>query len=150
MPFDGQIPLTIRKAGPEDSEFAYRVKKAAFKKYVERVWGWDEEEQRRLHTRRFAAQEFRVINVAGTDVGIMAVVVEPDCVRLNQIFLLPEHQGRRIGRACMLLIMEEARRLGVPVRLRVLKVNPRALAFFERLGFARAGETETHVLLERP
>jgi RimJ/RimL family protein N-acetyltransferase len=40
--------------------------------------------------------------------------------------------------------------LGVPVRLRVLKVNPRALAFFERLGFARAGETETHVLLERP
>jgi len=140
--------LTLRKASPNDSEFAYCAKRAAFREYVEKVWGWDEHEQRQLHEQRFGAQDFRVINVAGTDVGIMAVVVAPDCVKLNQLFLLPEHQGKGIGRRCMLLIMEEARQLSLPVRLRVMKVNPRALAFYQRLGFMRTGETDTHVLME--
>ena len=34
--------LTLRKAHPTDSEFAYSVKRAAFRSYVEQVWGWDE------------------------------------------------------------------------------------------------------------
>ena len=78
----------------------------------------------------------------------MAVVVAPDCVKVNQLFLLPEHQGKDIGRRCMLLIMEEARELDLPLRLRVMKVNPRALAFYRRLGFVRTGETDTHDLME--
>lgn len=138
----------VRTATPNDSEFAYCVKRAAFKEYVEKVWGWDEAEQRRLHEQRSRTQEFRVINVGGTDVGIMAVVVAPDCVNVHQLFLLPEHQGKGIGRECMMLIMEEARRLGLPVRLRVLKVNPRAMTFYQRLGFKRTGETDSHDLME--
>lgn len=141
--------LALRKARPGDREFAYRVRRAAFREYVEKVSGWDEDEQWKLHAQRFESQDFRVVTVAGTDIGIMAVDVAPDCVKVNQLFLLPEHQGAGIGRECMSLIMEEARRLGLPVRLRVLKVNPRALAFYRRLGFIRAGETDTHDLLER-
>jgi len=133
---------------PADSEFAYLTKRAAFSEYVEKVWGWDEEAQRRLHEQRFTAQECRVINLAGTDVGIMAVAVAPGCVRVNQLFLVPEHQGKGIGRKCMLLVINEARQLGLPIRLRVLKVNPRALTFYQRLGFVRTGETDTHVLME--
>lgn len=140
--------LTLRKASPNDSEFAYRAKTAAFKEYVEKVEGWDEDEQRQLHEQRFGTQDFRVINLAGTDVGIMAVVVAPDCVKVNQLFLLPEHQNKDIGRRCMLVLMEEARELRLPVRLRVMKVNPRALAFYQQLGFVRTGETDTHDLME--
>jgi GNAT superfamily N-acetyltransferase len=141
--------LTLRKAGPDDCEFAYSVKKAAFREYVEKVWGWDEQEQRQLHEQRFRTQEFQVIHWEGIDVGIMAVVVAPDCVKLNGLFLLPAHQGHGIGRRCMLLVIAEARQLGLPVRLQVMKVNPRARAFYERLGFIRIGETDTHLLMER-
>jgi ribosomal protein S18 acetylase RimI-like enzyme len=140
--------LTLRKASPNDSEFAYCVRRDAFRGYVEQVEGWDEDQQRRLHERRFGAQDFRVISLADTDVGIMAVVVAPDCLKVNQLFLLPEHQGEGIGRSCMLLLMEEARQRGVPVCLRVMKVNRRALAFYQRLGFMRTGETDTHHLME--
>jgi ribosomal protein S18 acetylase RimI-like enzyme len=138
--------LTLRKATPNDREFAYCAKRAAFKEYME---GWDEDEQRQLHAQRFGAQDFRVINLAGTDVGIIAVVVTPDCLTVKQLFLFPEHQGKGIGHRCMLLILEEARQLGLPVRLRVMKVNPRAWAFYQRLGFVRTGETATHYLMER-
>jgi len=141
--------LTIRQATAADSEFAFQAKKAAFRTYVEMVWGWDEAEQRELHENRFAEQEFQVIQVSGADVGILAVVREPYCLKLNQLFILPEHQGKGIGSGCMTLVMDRARRLELPVRLQVLKVNPRALAFYERLGFVRTGETDTHVLTEK-
>jgi GNAT superfamily N-acetyltransferase len=141
--------FTLRKASANDSEFAYCARRAAFREYVEKGEGWDEVEQRRLHDRRFGAQDFRLINLAGRDVGVMAIVAAPDCVKVNQLFLLPEYQGQGIGRRCMLLIIEEARRLGLPVRLRVTKVNPRALAFYQGRGFMRTGETDTHILLQR-
>ena len=125
------------------------MKRAAFREYVDKVWGWDEDKQQKLHRERFGAQDFRVVSLKGEDVGIMALCVEPDCLKLNQLFLMPSHQGMGIGAECMLRIIDEARELGLPVRLRVLKVNPRALAFYRRLGFLAAGETQTHVLMAR-
>ena len=140
--------LTFRPATPDDSAFAYDVKRAAFRTYIQQVWPWDEEEQRRLHDERFRTQGFRVVSVDGADVGIMTVDVEADCVRVNQLFILPEHQGKGVGRECMVRVIEEARELGLPVQLRVMKVNPRARAFYERLGFVQIGETDTHDLME--
>jgi ribosomal protein S18 acetylase RimI-like enzyme len=49
----------------------------------------------------------------------------------------------------MALIISEAESLGLPVRLRVMKVNPRAKAFYERLGFTVISEIETHFTMER-
>ncbi|MHC4716420.1 MAG: GNAT family N-acetyltransferase, partial [Planctomycetota bacterium] len=66
--------LTLRKATESDREFAFQAKKAAVRGYVEQAWGWDEDEQRGLHEQRFGHQDFRVIHLAGTDVGTMAVV----------------------------------------------------------------------------
>lgn len=139
-----KINITMRNATPADSEFAFSAKKAAFKIYVDTVSGWDETAQRQLHAQRFQTQDFRVIRLAGADVGVLVVVITPDCLTVNQLFILPEHQGKGIGRRCMLSIMEEARQLGVPVRLRVIKVNQRALAFYHRLNFVCIGETDTH------
>ena len=139
----------LRKATSDDKEFAYRTKKAAFREYVEKVWGWDEEEQRRIHERRFASGDFRVIEVEGTDVGILALVRRPDCVNVKQMFLLPEHQGRGIGTACVKRLIAEAAASALPLRLQVLKVNDRAVAFYRRLGFGSTGESDTHILMER-
>jgi GNAT superfamily N-acetyltransferase len=141
--------LTFRKATLNDSELAYQVKKAAFKDYVEKVWGWNEAEQRQLHERRFNFQDVRIIQLGMVPIGIMAVVLCPDCLRLNQLCLLPEYQGKGIGAECMIRIIEKAQRLTLPVRLRVLKVNRRALTFYQRLGFTRTGETDVHILMEK-
>lgn len=143
------IALTLRKAIAQDSEFTYLAKRAAFRHYVELALGrWDEDEQRRLHEQRFREFDFRIVNAGGTDVGFIAVTRAPDCLTLHHIFFLPEHQCRGIGRRCMSVVMEEARALGVPLRLRVLKVNPRAYSLYQRLGMFRSGESATHHLME--
>ena len=141
--------LILRKATADDSEFVYQTKRVAFREYVEKVWGWDENEQRQLHEKRFFSPDFYVIQASGIDVGILAMIHELDCVRLNQLFILPEYQNRGIGAACMMDIIENADALKLPIRLRVLKVNNRAMLFYQRLGFKRTGESDTHVLMER-
>ena len=142
--------LSLRKAsGAQDSEFTYLTKRAAFRDYVVLArGGWDEDEQRRLHEERFRQFDFRIVNADGTAVGFIAVERTPECLTLHHIFLRPEHHGRGIGRRCMSLVMEEARALGVPLRLQVLKVNPRAYSLYQRLGMFRSGESATHHLME--
>ena len=147
--FESSDNLTMRMAGEDDKEFAYQAKKAAFREYVEQVWGWNEDKQRKLHDQRFGAQDFCVISLDSTDVGIMSVDLEPDRVFVNQIYILPEHQKQGIGRRCMSIVVEEAKKLNLPVRLRVLKVNPHAVVFYERLGFTIAGDTDTHLLMQK-
>ena len=141
--------LQLRPATISDSEFAYQTTKAAFREYAEKVWGWDEDEQRKLHQRRFAVHDFRVIQIAGTDIGIMAMERQQNCISLHQLFILPEYQGKGIGEAVMKLIINEAAEAKLPMRLQVLKVNNRAFKFYERLGFKRTGESNTHILMER-
>ena len=144
------MSVSLRTVTAQDSEFAYQVKETTLAEYVRQVWGWDEAEQRRLHQRRFASQNFQVIVADGADVGILVVSKEPDCLRVNQLLVLPEYQGKEVGTACMRQVLDDAAGRKLPVRLKVLKVNRRASGFYRRLGFVDTGLDDTHVQMERP
>ena len=72
---------------------------------------------------------------------------EAGYVRLRDLFLTPEYQGRGIGSRLVNEELAKARRLGKPLRLRVLKDN-RARALYRRLGFTDCGETKTQYWME--
>jgi GNAT superfamily N-acetyltransferase len=141
--------VSLRAATAEDSGFAFKVKKAALGQYVRDIHGWDEDEQRRLHRRRFDPAATRIVMLHGRDIGLVAIRERADCIRLLQLFLLPEAQGEGIGSHVLTQVLREADRVHRPAVLRVLKSNPRAKAFFERHGFTLVGETETHYNMER-
>ena len=142
--------LKFRKARATDSEFAFAVKEAAFREYVEQIWGWDDTYQRDLHNRRFASQDLRIIQFHGTDVGFLSTSKTSDTLNANQIYILPEYQGRGIGAACMRRIIDDANLEQKPVTLQVLKINTRAAAFYQRLGFTTVDENSTHFQMKRP
>lgn len=148
-PGKNNVNVTLRIATKEDSEFAYQTKRSAFRDYVEQIRDWDEEEQAAVHKRRFASQDFRIIEVDGEDVGFLATQALEDHLHVYQIMILPEHQGCGIGRKCMVTIIEEARQLDLPVELQALIVNPRAIAFYLRLGFKETDRSKTHVHMRR-
>ena len=141
--------LSIRKAREIDSEFVFAVKKEAFREYAEQVWGWDESHQRESHNARFASHDFRIIGFRGTNVGFFATSNTSEKLTLHQLFILPEYQGRGIGSACMTRIVNEAKMEQKPVMLQVLKINTRAIAFYERIGFKIASDDSTHVQMVR-
>ena len=141
--------LNLRKAQTTDSEFVFVVKKAAFREYVEQIWGWDDTYQRDLHNRRFASQDIRIIQLNGTDVGFLSTAITPDTFKVDQLYILPEYQGKGIGAACMKRIIDYAKLEQKPVTLQVLKINTRATAFYQRLGFTIVGANATHFQIKR-
>ena len=142
--------LKVRKAQATDSEFVFAVKKAAFREYVEQIWGWDDTYQRDLHNRRFASQDLRIIQFHGTDVGFLSTFSTSDTFKVDQLYILPEYQGRGVGAACMKRIIDDANLEQKPVTLQVLKINTRATAFYQRLGFIIVEENSTHFQMKRP
>ena len=141
--------LKFRQAQATDSEFVFTVKRAAFREYVEQIWGWEDTYQRDLHNRRFAAQDIRIIQFDGTDIGFLSTANTADTLNVDQIYILPEHQGRGIGGACMKRIIDDANLEQKSVTLQVLKINPRATAFYQRLGFTIVDENTTHFQMKR-
>ena len=141
--------LNIRKAHTSDSEFVFAVKEAAFREYVEQVWGWDGSYQKELHNRRFAAQDVCIIQFREVDVGFLAISHTSDMLKVNQLFILPEYQRRGIGSACMTRIVDDASLEQKPLALQVLKVNTRGIAFYQRLGFTIVNESSTHFQMEK-
>ena len=141
--------LSIRKAHASDSEFVFNVKKAAFREYVEQVWGWDDKYQRERHNREFASHDLRIIQFRGTDVGFLIMSRTSDTLKVNQIYILPEYQGKGIGSACLTRIIDDASREQKSVALKVLKVNTRGIALYQRLGFTIVGEDSIYFQMEK-
>ena len=135
------MTLGFRTARKADCEFCYRVRELSLREYAERVRGWDEERERAIHRTRFASQNFEVIQSNGVDVGNLSVETTPEALTIFQLFILPEHQGKGIGSRCMEHLIEEARQLGIPLRLQVIYGNDRALSFYRRHDLAPLNES---------
>ncbi len=135
--------LEFRPATAADGEFLYQLHRAAMMEYVSQTWGWDEEWQQEYFRQHFDPAASQVVQFQGHDVGVVSIIVQPSRLFIGGIEILPEYQNRGIGTAVLQGILDRARRLGKPVALQVLKVNP-ARALYERMGFTIRGETATH------
>jgi ribosomal protein S18 acetylase RimI-like enzyme len=138
---------TLRPARPDDRVFLLRLKEAAMRCYVEQVWGWDDAEQAAFLDEGFVPERWQIIQVQGQDAGVLVVEEDAEQLYLAEIELLPVWQGRGIGTAAIGSLMERALVAGKPITLRVLHVNKRARALYERLGFQPYKEIETHTYL---
>ena len=141
--------LNIRKARASDSEFVFAVKEAAYREYVEQVWGWDDSYQQERHNKEFASYDFHIIQFRETDVGFFITSSISDTLKVNQIFIFPEYQGKGIGSACMTRIIDDANLEHRSVVLQVLKVNTRGIALYKRLGFKIVGEDSIYFQMEK-
>lgn len=116
--------------------------------HVEAAWGsWDADAQ----AERFAKaplSEHHIVVFEGRPIGCLLVLRESDAVILSRIWIMPSSQQRGIGTRLVWEVCEQATREGLPVRLRVLKVN-RARRLYERLGFETVSATPTHFVMER-
>jgi GNAT superfamily N-acetyltransferase len=142
------VRITLRDASEDDREFVFHLLKVALGPYIEQTFGpWREEEQRARFAELTDPGAHQIVELAGRAVGCLNVRWLPHQVKLNRVFLLPEIQGRGLGTQLVQGVLSSAASKGLPVRLRVLRVNP-GRRLYERIGFRVTGETETHILME--
>ena len=124
----------LRPSSPADLEWAFELHRAALREYVEPIWGWDEELQRRLFTDGYDANSGQVIQADGQDVGVLVVEDRAEELYVRRIELLPASQGMGLGTSILSLLLRRAHASGRPISLHVLKSNTRAAQLYERVG----------------
>jgi ribosomal protein S18 acetylase RimI-like enzyme len=153
------VTVYHRPEAAEDEPFLRRV---IMQTVTEQLMAWSWPQPMREHlleiqytTRRRAARvdfpggESRIISADGQDVGWLVVADLEDEVRLVEIMVLSEHRGKGIGTASIDEVLAAAARAGKPARLNVAVLNSRAIALYQRLGFARIGGDEVQHVMER-
>lgn len=144
------MQISLRPATREDYDFLWWLHCATMRPYVEETWGWDEQWQAEYFHDHFDPTTRQVIECDGVPIGYISVERREHRIFLAAIEIAPDHQNRGIGTRLIRGLLDEADAKGIPVQLQVIKVNHPARRFYERLGFAVVGETETHHLMRRP
>jgi len=142
------MQISLRPATQEDFDFLWWLHRATMRPYVEKTWGWDEQWQARCFRDHFDPNTREILEGDGVPIGYISVERREDCIFLAAIEIAPDHQNQGVGTKLVRALLDEADSKGIPVELQVLKVNP-VRRFYERLGFAVNGETETHYLMRR-
>jgi GNAT superfamily N-acetyltransferase len=144
----GRGELALRRASAEDVEFAFRVLKETMRDYAVATWGtWWEDESRRETVEQVSSGRTEIVELNGLPVGILLVERRKTHIQLVQLYIAKEFQRQGLGTQLLKRLFAEARESNLPIRLRVLAVNP-AKALYERLGFVVVEATPERLFME--
>lgn len=148
--------VTVRAERADDEGFLFELYASTREAELD-VWGWPPEMRESFLRLQFKASqamhetypeaEFQIVTLDGEKAGRMIVHRTRDAIHVLDLALLPQYRNRGIGAAVMRRVLGESEGSGKPLRLTVLKAN-RAVRLYEKLGFARKGETELHLEME--
>lgn len=129
-------------------EFNYQVRKAAYGGLITRVWGWDENKQRELHTRDWQEHQPEIILYRDSPIGTITIVESEGGWELERFYIMPEYHNQGIGTGVLKSIMDRADKLGKIIKLMVLTINP-AKSLYLKNGFTTVREDNLFYFMER-
>lgn len=137
----------LRPCTIDDYEFLFKLKIECLKWYVEKIYGWDENNQREFLKKEMneKMQYMNIIQIDNIDIGVTTHSIDQDGNDvLGLIAILPDYQGNGIGTDIIKKYISNANKR---IILQVFKENPARL-LYEKLGFKKYGETNSHILME--
>jgi GNAT superfamily N-acetyltransferase len=146
-----QAPPTFRlcQASANDAPLFYSVIDQTMREFIITTWGaWNEDRVQRESHEKSCSPNAQVVQVGDISAGVFVVERCPTHIQLEQIYLLPEYQQMGIGTALLNRLILESTQFKIPIRLRVMAVNP-AKSFYERLGFVVTEATPEFFFMER-
>ncbi len=130
-----QSEVTLRAALRSDAPLFYELLNATMRQFIVETWGtWDEKKFQQQSVEVSCSPSAQIILVGNAEAGVLHVDRLPTHFQVHQIYLWPQFQRQGIGAVLINRLVSEASSSKVPVRLRVLLVNP-VRGFYERLGF---------------
>jgi dGTPase len=139
---------SLRPATKDDAPFVYALDRETMRDVVAKTWGeWNEAVQLKFFNERFDPARLQIVLVKNDLAGILSVVRETNRTFLRDIQIQTRLQNRGIGTQIIQRVKRDAAALKLPLELQVLKPNDLARRLYERLGFIRYGETQTHILM---
>ena len=128
------INIQYRDAHKTDEEFVNTLTRTTMREYVDATWAGEEQREQYYAINKFRQEGTRIILCDGFDVGLITVTKKDDAILIDEIHILPEYQGKGIGKQVLQNVLEDASSKNMPVNLFLLRTNP-VKRLYERLGF---------------
>ena len=137
-----------KNGNQEEIKFIYNLKKEVYQEYVEKIYGeWNEENQKKLFNKfmKENSKNIELIYLKDKLVGFYNGKLKDDkSYEIDNICIMPEYQNRGIGTAVLKEILFENK--DKEIILQCFKENP-ASKLYERMGFKKIEENETHYIM---
>jgi ribosomal protein S18 acetylase RimI-like enzyme len=157
---DLPTPLRLRHAAAGDAPFLaalYRSTRGdlltldAEPPFIEQLIAMQQQMQAHGYRNNFPAAEYWLLESGKEAVGRLVLDFGDQAMRLIDIALLPQAQGRGYGSLLLRTLQALASERGQPLRLAVASGNPRARQLYLRLGFVRElGDAAFEYLVWQP
>ena len=141
--------LKLRKAIESDFETTFLIKNNSLKLYVDKIWGWDELLQRKVHKEYFSKASTKLIIFDGKEIGYIAMQESDNEIYIENILIDNGFQNLGIGTKIMKSIIKRANSRRKTIRLQVFKINVKAQKFYRNLGFDEISEKEYHIEMKK-
>jgi ribosomal protein S18 acetylase RimI-like enzyme len=142
------INFKLRPSNIDDAPLFYSVIDQTMRNFILAAWGrWDEARVQSEALADSISPNSQIIQIGNLAVGVLMVERFPTHIQLVQIYLLPEYQRLGIGTVLLKNLMAEAQQSQIPVRLKVMIINPAKL-FYEKIGFIVTAETPEFFSME--
>lgn len=137
--------MVLRPAIEEDESALFEIHRAVFHGHIEAIWGWNEEWQWSNFKNEVMCCDTSILELDGRTIGYIQVREEQNQMYVQNIALCQSVQGCGIGSDLVKQLQQRASDRNILLTLSVFRTNDRALRFYERLGFIRAGQTQSHI-----
>lgn len=97
---------------------------------------------------QFPDARFDIIELDGAPIGRIVVNRPGPFIHIIDQAIMPAWRRRGIGTSVMAALIDEAKRSGLPVRLKVASDNDPSMRLYLRLGFTTIETTETYLEME--
>jgi ribosomal protein S18 acetylase RimI-like enzyme len=135
-------------ASNKDEEWLERLRRSVYRGlFIATFGGWDEARHQRHCSECLSRGGISIIEIADRRVGMIQLFHRPDEVEIGEIQIRPSQQNRGIGSRVLKDTIAQAHQRQKKVVLSVALKNERAFRLYERLGFQKVGNNETHNLM---
>lgn len=143
------VHFYLSDATDNDFSFVYELKKIAYKEYIDKIWGWDDDFQIKFHRENFSSRNTKIINAGQQPIGSVDVKAEEKSIFISGLYILPQYQGKGIGTSIINGLIEMATKEKKRLELEVLRVNTRAQRLYTNLGFTLEEGDDTKFFMYR-
>ena len=145
------IDYSLLKLVPAEEshyEFSYQITIAAYRHYIEEMWGWDEKAAREFHVQNWKNKRPKIILYDKQSIGTIYINENKDHIEIEQFILKSEFQNQGIGSYILKDIMNKADSSELTIKLMYLRQNPVA-SLYSRMGFQVVKDDDEFIWVER-
>ena len=140
------MKYTFRNCTLEDFDFLFKLKKENFKWYVDKIWGWkdDDQKERLKQDLKEHLNHKRIILVDDKPVGIYAVHTTQDGdLFINEISILKEYQNKGLEAKVLNKIKDNIS------TVKISSKDSKSRKFYQEHGFIKDKITKEEVILRK-